>query len=91
MLETVSKGFKEAKRRLLGDAITEQAISDALRDIRLALLEADVDLGVAKTFLTKVEERAKGELVGGVAKIEVKGKVQEVTPYHRFIAICQEE
>jgi signal recognition particle subunit SRP54 len=91
MLETVQKGFRAAKNRLLGDTITDAAIEEAIRDIRLALLEADVDLGVVKSFIERVQARAAQELVGGVAKIEVKGKVEEVTPYHRFVAICQEE
>jgi signal recognition particle subunit SRP54 len=91
MLETVAKGFRAAKNRLLGETITQQAVSEALRDIRLALLEADVDLSVAKSFLEKVQKRAEGELVAVVGKVEVQGKVQEVTPYHRFVAICQEE
>jgi signal recognition particle subunit SRP54 len=91
MFEGVQKGFRAAKTRLLGDQVTQAAIEDAIRDIRLALLDADVDLAVVRGFLDRVRERAAGEVVAGTAKLEVKGKVQEVTPYHRFIAICQEE
>ena len=91
MLDTVSKGFRAAKQKFTGDQVTASAVDDALRDIRLALLEADVDLGVARTFLERVKERASGEIVAGVARLEVEGKKLEVTPYHRFIAICQEE
>src|SRR5688500_14340778 len=91
MLETVQKGFRAAKSRLLGDKVSAQAIEEAIRDIRLALLEADVDLQVVRSFLERVKDRASQDLVGGTAEIEVKGKVKEVTPYHRFVAICQEE
>jgi signal recognition particle subunit SRP54 len=92
MLETVAKGFKTAKQKLLGDGISEAALEDAIRDIRMALLEADVDLNVAKSFLERVKERAKVEVVDQVATLVLKdGKKQEITPYHRFVAICQEE
>ncbi|MEO1229626.1 MAG: signal recognition particle receptor subunit alpha [Myxococcota bacterium] len=91
MLETVTKGFKAAKARLSGRADLDAAIDEALRDIRMALLEADVDVEVARSFLDAVHDRAKTDLLGGSARVEVAGEVQEVTPYHRFIAICQEE
>ena len=50
MLETVSKGFKNAKNRLQGfRELNETNIEDALRDIRVSLLEADVEFHVVKT------------------------------------------
>jgi signal recognition particle subunit SRP54 len=91
MLEAVTKGFRSARARLGQGAIDTQAIDDAIRDIRLALLEADVDFGVAKSFLDKVKVRADAEVLPGAAKLEIKGQVKEITPYHRFVAICQEE
>jgi signal recognition particle subunit SRP54 len=91
MLERLQQGFRAAKNRLLGDQVTDAAIEEAIRDIRLALLEADVDFNVVRSFIDRVRARAATEVVAGTAKIEVKGKVQEVTPYHRFVAICQEE
>jgi len=90
MLETVSKGFRAARDRLKG-AIGQDEISAAMRDIRLSLLEADVDVDVAKRFLSRVRERAESELVAGASTYEKAGKTQTVTPYHRFVAICQEE
>src|SRR6202022_4348855 len=52
MLEAVTKGFKAAKNKLTGKAeLTEANIDDALRDIRVALLEGDVEFNVAKRFL----------------------------------------
>lgn len=92
MLDAVAKGFKTAKQKLLGEgALSEEALEQAMRDIRLALLEADVDLEVAKTFLSRVKERAQLEIVEQVATFEKDGKKEEITPYHRFVAICQEE
>src|SRR5207247_10068028 len=43
--------------------ISEANIDAALRQVRLALLEADVDLQVAKKFIARVKERALGEAV----------------------------
>ena len=92
MLETVARGFKAAKDKLTGQAtVSDRAMDEALRDIRLALLEADVALDVAKGFLEKVKARAKDEVVATTARFERAGKVEQVTPYHRFVAICQEE
>ena len=51
-------------RRLRGlGKISEKNIADALRDIRLALLEADVEFGVAREFIGRVKERAMGQEV----------------------------
>ncbi len=50
------------KLRGLGK-ISEKNIADALRDIRLALLEADVEFGVAREFIGRVKERAMGQEV----------------------------
>src|SRR5947208_12779537 len=43
--------------------ISESNINDALRQVRLALLEADVDFQVAKNFVARVKEKALGEEV----------------------------
>ncbi|MEW5848145.1 MAG: signal recognition particle protein [Myxococcota bacterium] len=91
MLETVSKGFKNARLKLQGKAeLDEATIDDALRDIRVSLLEADVELGVVKSFMDRVKEKALGQVVG----LEVKdstGKRVKLTPQDRFNAICFEE
>ncbi|MCB9646164.1 MAG: signal recognition particle protein [Deltaproteobacteria bacterium] len=91
MLEAITQGFKAAKDRLVQGAVTSQALDAALRDIRLSLLEADVELEVAKSFLARVRGRADEEIIAGVARMETAAGVKEVTPYHRFVAICQEE
>ena len=58
MLETLTQGFTAARDRLAGvREITEENIDEALRDVRMSLLEADVDFAVVKDFLARVKER----------------------------------
>src|SRR5215470_19146812 len=91
MLETLSRGFKNAKARLTGVAeLTEDNIEEALRDVRMSLLEADVDFKVTKSFLERVKEKALGEQVKLRARSKEYGVVQ-ITPEQAFIKICQDE
>lgn len=91
MLDTLSKGFRAAKQRLSGVAeLTDDVIDEALRDIRMSLLEADVEFKVTKSFLDRVKEKARGEQVTLRAKSKEYG-VRKITPEQAFIAICQEE
>ena len=91
MLDTITSGFREARLRLQGRAtITEDNIADALKDIRVSLLEADVDLGVVTDFLERVKEKALGEVV--TLKTKSKGAdPMRVTPYDHFVKICKDE
>jgi signal recognition particle subunit SRP54 len=91
MLDAVTKGFRAAKHKLTGKAeLTEANIDDALRDIRVALLEADVEFNVAKRFLGRVKEKALGEVVT-LASTDKKGKKHQVAPGDHFIKICHDE
>ncbi len=64
MFSLLSDKLDEAFRRLRGQSkISESNIADALKDIRMALLEADVDYQVARDFINIVKERAIGEKV----------------------------
>src|SRR3954463_11424629 len=91
MLDAVTKGFRAAKHKLTGKAeLTEANIDDALRDIRVALLEADVEFNVAKRFLARVKEKALGEVVA-TAVTDRKGKKMQVAPGDHFIKICHDE
>lgn len=64
MFPLLSDKLDEAFRRLRGlSKISESNIADALKDIRLALLEADVDYTVAREFIAHVKEKAMGEAV----------------------------
>src|SRR5260221_11013899 len=91
MLDAVTKGFKAAKHKLTGKAeLTEANIDDALRDIRVALLEADVEFNGAKRFLARVKEKALGEVVS-TSVTGKKGKKFQVAPGDHFIKICHDE
>ena len=69
MFDALSKGFKNARNRLAGlTELTEQNVESALREVRLSLLEADVELGVVKAFLARVKEKALGEVVRRLAE-----------------------
>ncbi len=90
MLEIVSKGFKSAKAALTGKTqLTEENINAAVREIRVSLLEADVELGVVRTFIGRVKERALGEVVH--TEVKKSGKKVAATPGEHFILICQHE
>ena len=77
MLENLTGRLQGVIKNLRGQArLSEENISDAMREVRMALLEADVALPVVKDFITKVKARAQGkEVVGsltpGQAVIEV--------------------
>jgi signal recognition particle subunit SRP54 len=90
MLETITSGFNKARDRFQGRVeLTEGNIEDALRDIRLSLLEADVNLNVAKGFISRVKDKAIGEVVD--TRVAHKGKKLKVAPGDHFINICYDE
>ncbi len=64
MFESLGERLQSALSKIKGTGkITENNISDMMRDIRLALLEADVNYTVVKEFTNKVKEKALGEEV----------------------------
>jgi signal recognition particle subunit SRP54 len=89
VFETISKGFRAARERLTGKGeLTEDVIDEALKDVRLSLLEADVEFKTVKNFLRDVKQRALGEQVQLVAK---KGdKKVRVRPEDHFVQICHD-
>ena len=90
MLDTVAKGFKAARDRLRGRSeITAEVVDEALRDIRVALLEADVAFEVVKRFVARVREKAVGEVVDTRVRT-VEGALR-VTPQDHFVKICHDE
>ncbi|HUB07434.1 MAG TPA: signal recognition particle protein [Myxococcales bacterium] len=91
MLETIAKGFKSARNRLRGQVeLTPQNIEEALRDVRVALLEADVDLTVTRRFIARVQEKALGEIVALSAQ-DARGRKIVTQPGDHFIKICHDE
>jgi signal recognition particle subunit SRP54 len=90
MFDALSKGFRNAKNRLAGlQELDEKNIDTALREVRLSLLEADVDLGVVKSFLASVKQTALGQTV----QVEVKhgGQKHRVSAGDQFVKICHDE
>jgi signal recognition particle subunit SRP54 len=66
MFDNLSQRLSHVVKRLRGEArLTETNIQDALREVRLALLEADVALPVVKDFIAAVKDKAIGEEVIG--------------------------
>lgn len=90
MFEALSKGFREAQNRLAGlTELNDKNIQSALREVRLSLLEADVELGVVKRFLARVETKALGQTVQ--TRVKHEGETHTVTAGEQFIKICHDE
>ncbi len=62
MFEKLQERFESTFKKFRGyGKLTENNIKDTLREVRVALLEADVNFKVARDFLEKVKEKAMGE------------------------------
>ncbi|MCH5284489.1 MAG: signal recognition particle protein [Akkermansiaceae bacterium] len=81
MFSLLSDKLDDAFRRLRGlSKISESNIADALRDVRMALLEADVDYAVARELIAHVKEKAMGEAV-----------IKTVRPGEQIVKIFRDE
>ena len=81
MFDTLSERLSETLRRVAGKAtLSEDNIKDTLREVRQALLEADVALAVVKDFIDQVRERAVGQEV-----------MKSLSPGQAFLRIVQLE
>ena len=90
MFDALSKGFRNAKNRLAGlQELDEKNIDTALREVRLSLLEADVDLGVVKTFLGSIKAKALGHTVQ--VAIKQGGQTHKVSAGDAFVKFCHDE
>ena len=88
MFDTLARGFRNARLKLQGKTeLSESDIADALRDVRTSLLEADVSVDVARTFLDGVKARALGQVV----TLKAKNAPFAVTPADHFIKSCYDE
>jgi signal recognition particle subunit SRP54 len=66
MLDALTQRLSSVIKTMRGHArLTEENVSDALREVRMALLEADVGLPVVKDFVARVKEKALGQEVVG--------------------------
>ncbi len=64
MFENLSERLSRTVKNLRGQGrLTDDNIKDALREIRMALLEADVALPVVRNFIDRVREKAVGQEV----------------------------
>ncbi|HEX2966525.1 MAG TPA: signal recognition particle protein [Syntrophorhabdaceae bacterium] len=81
MFEKLQERLELTFKKLRGyGKLSEDNIKDALREVRVALLEADVNYKVAKDFLEKVREKAMGEDVVG-----------SITPGQQFVKIVYDQ
>ncbi|POZ62516.1 signal recognition particle protein [Chromobacterium alticapitis] len=81
MLDNLTSRLSGVMKSLRGNArLTESNIQDAMREVRMALLEADVALPVIKTFIAQVKERALGQDVMG-----------SLTPGQALVGVVNEE
>ena len=81
MFSLLADKLQNTFRNLSGKGkISESNVTDALREVRMALLEADVHFQVAKDFIARVREKALGESV-----------LQSVTPGQQIVKIFHDE
>lgn len=81
MFDSLSQKLSQAMKALRGESkLTEANLEGVLREVRMALLEADVHVAVARTFLQRVKEKALGQEV-----------LQGLNPAQAFIDIVHRE
>ena len=81
MFENLTERFERAFKVLKGHGqITEINVAETLKEVRRALLEADVSFNTAKAFTNKVKERALGQNV-----------LNSISPSQLLVKITQEE
>ena len=81
MFEKLQERLEATFKKIRGyGKVTEDNIKDSLREVRIALLEADVNYKVAKDFLEKIKEKAIGE-----------GVLTSITPGQLFIKTVHDE
>ncbi|MEM6421787.1 MAG: signal recognition particle receptor subunit alpha, partial [Pseudomonadota bacterium] len=81
MFEALSDRLSATLEKLTGKgALTEEDVKAAMREVRVALLEADVSLPVARSFIKRVSEKATGQAV-----------LKSITPGQQVIKIVHDE
>ncbi|MGL5364682.1 MAG: signal recognition particle receptor subunit alpha, partial [Plesiomonas shigelloides] len=81
MFENLSDRLSRTLRNISGRGrLTDENIKDTLREVRMALLEADVALPVVRDFINRVKERAVGQEVN-----------KSLTPGQEFVKIVRNE
>ena len=81
MFENLTQRLETVFRRLRGRGVlSEQDVADAAREVRRALLEADVHFRVARDFIARVGERAVGQEV-----------LRSISPGQQFVKVVNDE
>ena len=81
MFDVLSDKLEKVLKRLRGHGVlTEETVGEALKEVRLALLEADVNFKIVKDFIERVREQAVGQEV-----------MQSLTPGHQVVKVVWEE
>jgi len=81
LFETLAERLQNTIQEVSGKGkISEDNMSEALREIRRALLEADVSLKVVKSFISKIKDKAEGEEV-----------LKSITPGQQLVKIVHDE
>ena len=81
MFESLTEKITSAFNKLKGKGLIDEAsLSDALREIRIALLESDVSISVAKDFINRVREKSLGKEV-----------IKSISPGQMVIKIVNDE
>jgi len=81
MFETLTERLSTSLRSISGTGqLTEDNIKDTLREVRMALLEADVALPVTRDFVSRVKDKALGQEV-----------LKELAPGQAFVKIVYDE
>ena len=81
MLETITQRLSKVVKNLRGQArLSEDNIKDAVREVRIALLEADVSLHIVKEFIDQIKQKVEGREV-----------LDSLTPSQAFIGIVRDQ
>ena len=80
MFDNLSEKLQDIISRARGQELTPENMQEALREIRRALLEADVNLRVVKAFISSIKDKAEGENI-----------IQGVDPSQQLIKIVHDE
>ena len=81
MFDSLSDKLQNVMKKLKGQTrITEKDLKEMLREVKLALLEADVNYKVVKEFVSSIEQKALGESV-----------MKSLTPGQQVVKIVKDE
>ena len=80
VFEGLSEKLQNVMKKIKGQSINEKNVKEMMREVRMALLEADVNFKVAKEFIANVSERAVGQDV-----------MESLTPGQQVVKIVHEE